>query len=136
VSDPRRSPGPSSPRWTDQQVDLAIGRLLQAGVAIAAVVVLIGTIVLFVSQGHLPASFSEFRGEPRTLTSAHRALWAALHGDRAAVVQVGLVLLILTPVARVAFTLVAFWLQRDRLYVLLSGIVLLVIVYGLFLTRT
>lgn len=115
---------------------MAIGRLLQAGVVIAAVVVLVGAVLLFVSQGHMPASFSEFQGEPRTLNSAHRALLAALHGDRLAIVQVGLVLLILTPVARVAFTMVAFWLQRDRLYVLLSGVVLLVIVYGLFLTRT
>ena len=46
-----------------------------------------------------------------------------------------LVLLIATPVARVALTLVAFAAQRDRLYVLLTTVVLLLLLYGLLWGR-
>jgi uncharacterized membrane protein len=41
-------------------------------------------------------------------------------------------MLIATPIARVAFTLVAFVLQRDRTYVLITLLVLLLLMYGLF----
>jgi uncharacterized membrane protein len=60
------------------------------------------------------------------------ALRAALTGDPRAIIQLGLVLLIGTPVARVALTLVAFVIQRDRLYVLLTTVVLALLLYGLF----
>jgi uncharacterized membrane protein len=53
----------------------------------------------------------------------------ALH--EAAVVQLGLLLLIATPVARVAFSLVAFILQRDRVYVVVTMIVLGLLVFSL-----
>jgi uncharacterized membrane protein len=47
-------------------------------------------------------------------------------------VQLGVILLIATPVARVALTLVAFAVQRDRIYVALTAVVLIVLLYGLF----
>jgi uncharacterized membrane protein len=47
-------------------------------------------------------------------------------------VQLGLVLLIATPVARVALTLGAFLVQRDRLYMVLTAIVLVLLLVGLF----
>jgi uncharacterized membrane protein len=46
-------------------------------------------------------------------------------------VQLGLVLLIATPVARVAMSLVAFILQRDRVYVVVTLIVLAVLIFSL-----
>ena len=48
-----------------------------------------------------------------------------------AVVQLGLVLLIATPVARVAMSLVAFILQRDRVYVVVTSIVLALLIFSL-----
>jgi uncharacterized membrane protein len=51
--------------------------------------------------------------------------------DAPSVIQLGLVLLIATPVLRVAFTLVAFVLQRDRTYIVITTIVLAVLIYGL-----
>ena len=48
---------------------------------------------------------------------------------------VGLVLLIATPVVRVAFMLIAFVVQRDRVYAAISGLVLALLLYGLLLGR-
>ena len=55
----------------------------------------------------------------------------ALAFEPAALIALGLVVLILTPVARVVFALLAFAEQRDRLYVIFSLIVLSVLFIGL-----
>jgi uncharacterized membrane protein len=122
-------------RWSDHAVEQIIGRLLQIGVLLAAAVVLFGAVLLLVNHGGSPASYSEFRGEPselRTVTGIVRGA-AAMHA--AAIVQLGLVLLIATPIARVGFTLVAFVLQRDRTYVWITTLVMILLLFGLVFGR-
>lgn len=119
----------------DHQVEQIIGRLLQLGVLAAALMVLIGGIALLAQYGHDVARFGVFRGEDAALRSIAGIFRAALARDSRAIIQLGLVLLIATPVARVALTLVAFALQRDRLYVVLTTIVLALLLYGLLWGR-
>ena len=60
------------------------------------------------------------------------ATWAGLgRGEARAVVQAGVVWLIMTPVARVAVALVLFARERDRLYVVIAGIVMVGLVLGM-----
>jgi len=122
-------------RWSDHAVEQIIGRLLQLGVLLAAAVVLFGAVLLLVNHGGTIASYREFQGEPaelRTIAGIVRGA-AALHA--AAIVQLGLVLLIATPIARVGFTLVAFILQRDRTYVWITTVVLVLLLFGLVFGR-
>lgn len=126
---PTRQPGGG--RFSDHEVELLVGRLLRIGVFLAAIVVALGGAALLVSHGGERPDFSVFRGEESALRSVGAIVRGALDGDSRAVVQLGLVLLIATPVARVALTLVAFVLQRDRLYVALTASVLALLVYGL-----
>jgi uncharacterized membrane protein len=128
VTDPSNTPRGA---FSDYDVEQFIGRLLQAGVIIAAAVTIVGAI-LFVSQhGRTVPDLSTFRGEPAHLTSLGGIVGGvlALRGD--AIAQLGIVLLIATPVARVAFTLVAFAFQRDRTYVAITLLVLFLLLYGL-----
>ena len=113
-------------------LELLIGRLLQFGVLASAVLVLAGGVVTLVRHGGAPADFHTFAGTPERLRSVGGILDAALSHDSLGLLQLGLILLIATPVARVAFTLVAFAVRRDRVYVLLTAIVLVVLLYGLF----
>jgi len=122
-------------RWTDEEIDQVIGRLLQVGVLIATGVMLAGGAVFLVTHGHLPADFRVFRGEPAALRSVEGIIGGVLARYSPALVQLGLVLLIATPVARVAFTLVAFAVQRDRIYIALTSLVLLLLTYGLLGSR-
>jgi uncharacterized membrane protein len=75
--------------------------------------------------------YGVFRGEPGYLRSLAGIVRAALTGDSRAIVQLGLAFLIATPIARVAFTLVAFALQRDRVYVGVTLLVLALLLFGL-----
>ncbi len=53
-------------------------------------------------------------------------------GDPAAIIQLAVLLLIATPVARVVFALIAFGIERDKLYVAVSALVLAVLLFGFF----
>lgn len=118
-------------RISDHEVEQIVGRLLQLGVLLAAFVTLVGGIMLLVHHGAAPAAYSVFQGEPAQLRSLTGIIGGAFGGDAKSIVQLGLLLLIATPVARVAFTLVAFALQRDRMYVLITAIVFALLLYGL-----
>ena len=128
MSDPRR-------RWSDHEVEQVIGRLLQLGVALATVVVVLGAALVLMRHWAAPVDYAVFRGAESPLRSVGAVLHGVTRRDPAAIVQLGLVLLIATPVARVALTLVAFAAQRDRLYVLLTTVVLLLLLYGLLWGR-
>ncbi|HTK48618.1 MAG TPA: DUF1634 domain-containing protein [Gemmatimonadaceae bacterium] len=117
--------------WSDHDVEQVIGRLLQAGVVIASIVVIVGGAMLLVRHGAERPAFSVFRGESSHLRSIGATLRGVLAGDARAIVQLGLVLLIATPVARVALTLAAFAAQRDRLYVAMTAVVLVLLLVGL-----
>jgi uncharacterized membrane protein len=120
---------------SDHRVEQIVGRLLQIGVLVAAAVVLAGGIGLLLTYGGMPADFRVFRAEPTGLQTVGGIVRGALAFDSRAVVQLGLVLLIATPVARVALTLVAFVLQRDRLYVPITAVVLALLLYSLLFSN-
>ena len=122
---------PPESRWSDEHVEQFIGRLLQFGVILAAVVTLIGATLLLMRNGGSIADFAVFKGASPELRSVGAIVRGVIALDGRAITQLGLVLLILTPVARVAVTLWAFLRQHDRLYVLVTSIVLVLLLYGL-----
>ncbi len=118
--------------WDDQRIEIIIGTLLRVGVLLAASVVLIGAAVYLVRHGHDRLNFSTFHSEPETLKTISGIVHGTVHGSGRAIIQLGLLLLIATPVARVAFAAVAFAFEHDYLYVLITLIVLAVLLYSLF----
>ena len=108
-----------------------MGDLLRAGVVLSAVVVLIGAVVYLKHQGHMPARYGVFHGEPADLRGVKGILADASARDGSGIIQLGLLLLIATPVARVVFSVFAFAVQRDRLYVVATLVVLAVLVFSL-----
>ena len=123
----------SSPRkrWSEHAVELAIGRLLRFGVALAALVVVVGAVIYLWRHGQERSDYAVFRGEPHSLRDFADILRNVAMFKGRDVIQLGLLLLIATPVMRVAFAAYAFACQRDRLYVFISLIVLTVLLISL-----
>ena len=117
--------------WTDQKVEVIIANLLRAGVTLSALMVLTGGVIFLVRHGNEPAGYHVFAGEPSDLRSWKGILHAAFALRGRGIVQLGLLMLIATPVARVAFSVFAFVLERDWLYVGVATFVLLVLFYSL-----
>jgi uncharacterized membrane protein len=117
--------------WADEQVEQIVGHLLRAGVMAAAAVVVVGGILYLIRYGTAVPDYRVFHSEPSDLRSLSGIVRDALAGRRRGLIQMGLLLLITTPVARVAFSVFAFAQQRDRTYVLVTLIVLALLMYSL-----
>lgn len=72
-----------------------------------------------------------FRGEPNNLTSLQEIFRDIFYDHGVGMLQLGIVLLIATPITRVASCLILFAIQRDRLYIVISAIVLMILLYSL-----
>jgi uncharacterized membrane protein len=121
----------SENNWTDRRIENVMGNLLRAGVLLAAFVVSMGAVIYLVRHGHAPVDYRIFHGEPadlRTVRGIVRDSWAV--GGRA-IIGFGLLLLIATPVVRVAFSILAFAKERDGTYVVFTLIVFSILLYSL-----
>ena len=118
--------------WTDQKLEVIIANLLRAGVMLSATLVVIGGLIFLVRHGFSPASYHVFAGEPFELRNLRGIARAALRLRGQGIIQLGLLFLIATPVARVAFSVFAFAIERDWLYVSIASFVLAVLLYSLF----
>ena len=118
-------------RWTDEEVEKTIGSVLRIGVTLAAAIVLAGAAVYLVRHGAERPDFDAFRGEPSDLKTVSGIWRLTLTGHGRGFIQLGLLLLVATPIARVAFSLFAFVRQRDYLYAAVTALVLGTLVYAL-----
>lgn len=124
-------PAPPAGEDRERSVELAIGTMLRAGVVAAAIVTALGGLLLLAHHGGAPADFAEFRGATAPFRGVSAILAGVAAGESAAIVQLGLLLLIATPIMRVALSLLAFARLKDWTYVVLSAIVLAVLLFGL-----
>ena len=126
VSDPGRNPAED-----DQRVELALAMLLRAGVLVAGALVLIGGSVHLLTTGGQHPDYHRFTGESGAYRNPLSVLGAALHFDPLGLIQLGVLILLATPVLRVAFSLIAFAREGDRTYVRMTALVLLILLLSL-----
>lgn len=119
---------------TQRDMELVIGKLLRYGVITACTITVLGGIIyLFQHQGTIPdykaipGHHDEFIGVAAYLRDISTIFPRMFRFDGAAIVQFGVIVLIATPVLRVLFSLIAFYIERDKLYVVISAIVLVII---------
>jgi uncharacterized membrane protein len=126
-------PTPTNPstKMNDQRLERIIGRLLQIGVGLAVAIVVCGGVVYLIAHRHEPADRTVFVGEPTELESLSGIIALAARFDPGGVIQLGILVLIATPIARVVFSIYAFELERDRLYVAITLVVLALLIVGL-----
>ena len=122
----------SSPRWTDKKLDTIIGNLLGTGVLISALIVFCGGIIFLTYHGRSYPNYRVFQAEPPSLRSIPAILRYAFQLHGAGIIQLGLLMLIATPVARVVFSIFGFTAERDRMYVIFTLIVLAILLFSLF----
>jgi uncharacterized membrane protein len=117
--------------WTEQQLESIVGNLLRVGVILAAVVVCGGGTLYLIRHGVTSPDYRVFHGEPADLRSVPGVVTEALSLQGRGIIQLGLLLLIATPIARVAFSVFAFAQQHDRTYVVVTLVVFTVLLYSL-----
>jgi uncharacterized membrane protein len=121
-----------------RKTELAISRLLRGGVALSILLVLVGSIVTFAHHPDYLTKSDDLAGLkvsnafPTTIPAMVRGL---RHFEGPSIVMAGLLVLVATPVARVAASIVAFSQQKDRAFVIITSIVLTLLLTSLVLGK-
>jgi uncharacterized membrane protein len=116
---------------SERRLDEIIGILLRTGVLIAAFFVLTGGVLYLVRENGPVPDYHVFHGEPQNLRTVSGIVYRALELRGRGLIQLGLLILIATPIARVAFSLLVFLYERDWIYVAVTVIVLGLLLYSL-----
>lgn len=116
---------------TDRSIENTVATLLRVGVTLAGVVVASGGILYLLRHGGEVSDFSTFRMTPQSDRLVPDIVSGAFHGRARSIIQAGILLLIATPIARVAVSLGGFALERDRKYVVITAVVLTILIYSL-----
>ena len=124
-------PGETLEARPDVTLERRVASLLRVGALLALAVVLVGAALLLARHWSEPLDHHVFRGEPRALRSPLGIVRQALRPSGEAIVELGLLLLVLTPITRVAFSIPAFLRRRDPLYAVVTAFVLAVLLSSL-----
>lgn len=112
-------------------METLMGNMLRYGVLISALFVFSGAIIYLVQHGHEKPQYHLFSGEPFRFINLRQILKNVVKGHARSIIQLGLLLLIATPIARIVFSIIGFIIEKDYVYVTITSIVLLVIIMSL-----
>jgi uncharacterized membrane protein len=127
------------PGWGSERVDVLNSNLLRVGVLTSMALILVGLVLMFLhhpsylrSAEALQRLTSPGAAFPQTLPDVVAGLREG-HGQ--SVVVVGLLVLIVTPILRVALSIVLFALERDHAFVVITTAVLTILIASFFLGK-
>lgn len=123
-----------------RRVELIISALLRGGVLLSLAFVALGTILTFAHHPNYLHSRDEYRRLISEQADFPHTLGAVFSGAGEmrgrAIVMIGLLILIATPVMRVAVSVFAFAYQRDRIFVAITLVVLTLLIVSFILGET
>lgn len=116
---------------TDAKLERIVATVLRTGVSVTGAVVLVGGIYYVIRHGGEAADYHTFVAQATEDRSLRRVLAGVVALRARSLIQLGVLLLIATPILRVAVALVGFALEKDRQYVVIAAIVLAILLYSL-----
>ncbi len=120
----------------DKTLETIIGYTLRIGVMAAAVLVLAGGVYYLIENAHMPADYHTFHPAAKHTLDLTGIVQNALALNSIGIIQLGLLVLVATPIVRVILSVVAFALERDLLYVAVTVFVLAVLLYSFLAAET
>lgn len=116
----------------DRSIETILGDLLRTGVIIAGSVVVIGAILFLVRHGSEIPSYHIFKPDRFNIFDFRDLYNGVITFRSVSIMELGILLLIATPVMRVIFSVFAFAYEKDYLYVVFTVIVLLILIFSFF----
>lgn len=119
-------------KFKDTDMQTLLGNVLRAGTVISISVVFFGGVIYLYRHGHSIAEYKTFTGVPAFVQHFGGLMEGAIDLKGQAIIQLGIMMLIATPILRVIISAAGFALERDYLYVGISVLVLLIILASMF----
>ena len=119
--------------FADRDIEQFIGLQLRFGVIAASVIVFIGGLVYLSQSGGMSIPpYHQFAGTQAGFTSLDEIFTGMRQMNAKGIIQFGVLVLIATPILRIAFSLFGFILEKDKLYICITLIVLTVMMVSIF----
>jgi uncharacterized membrane protein len=115
-------------RPSDQGLDVSVAVVLRIGITLSAAVVILGGVLLGNHLFGAVPDYTHFQPGDPGLRSVMGIVQGAVNFTPKSIIQLGLLLLIATPVARVVLCIVGFARQHNILYVAVSTIVFVILI--------
>lgn len=112
--------------FKEKDLQQLVGNILRGGVIIAMAIVVIGIALFIIHNGSHSIDYTYF--SPIKFQGIAEVFRNVFRGDAESIIQLGVLLLIATPIARIVFAMIGYWLEGDKLYVMVSLIILAVII--------
>ena len=116
----------------DQTMVIILSNILRSGVFIAGAIVIIGAFFFLVRHGSEVPNYQIFKPDTFSLSDFKDLFKGIIALRSASIMELGILMLIATPVLRVCFSVLAFIYEEDYLYVVFTIIVLLVLIFSFF----
>ncbi len=120
-------------RDTEGSLQHVVSAVLRTGVVASASVGLLAGAYNLATRGGARADYHRFAGTPDADRHVPSILLNALHLQPRALMMVAILLLLLTPIVRVVVSLMGFVKERDRVYVVVTTVVLMTLLGSLIL---
>ncbi|RQO31980.1 hypothetical protein DBR32_04045 [Taibaiella sp. KBW10] len=122
-------------QFSKRDVQLLVGNTLRIGVWVSMGITLIG-IILFLFQNSTKNFDTGMLVAAPLKFSFSELVQGILHGEALSIIQLGVLVLLITPILRIVFALYGYWLEGNRLYIIISLVVLCIIASSLFIGAT
>jgi uncharacterized membrane protein len=114
-------------KFKDTNMQMLLALVLRAGVIVSISIVFFGGIIYLYRHGYSTANYKTFIGTPDFIKHTDGIFQSTFDLKGQAIIQLGIILLIATPILRVIFSAIGFVLEKDYLYVFISLLVLFII---------
>jgi len=117
----------------DTDIQLIIGTLLRYGVWISLSIAAIGGVIYLFGHEEELVQYQVFKEQDHHIFSIIQDTFIGVtHGRGRSIILLGVLLLFLTPILRLVFSLIAFFLEKDYLYVGITLLVIGIICFSIF----
>jgi uncharacterized membrane protein len=118
-------------QFSDRTMERVVSVILRSGVLLSGTVVFLGGALYLAWHAGDRVDYRIFHAQPPSDRLVHGILAGALTGRGLSIIQLGVLLLLATPIVRVAFSIIGFAIERDKLYVLITSLVLAILLFSL-----
>lgn len=117
--------------WQDKDVALLVGKTLRTGVLCAMSITIVGALIYLFHNASGKPEYHVFKGAAPSLRHLPGILEGVAHFDGMAIIQLGVAILIATPVVRVMLSAIGFLIEKDYMYVFITLLVLGIIIFNM-----
>lgn len=114
------------------RVEEKLSLILRTGLFISIGIVLLGLVIFLFRHGTEMIDYRVFKGEPAQYNTVISIIKNACDSHGYCVMQLGALIMILTPIIRVGFCLLVFFYQREYIYILIAVTVFFMLLYSFF----